>query len=176
MVSGAQATRRFFWLRDREFVLFPIGVGRDWTFAAGISMGGYGALRLGLSHPDRYAAVASISGVTDILARRNAGSTVQGRSATMDAILGAALAQPDTNADLFTLASALASSEQRPKIYQCCGTEDFLYEENVKFRDHAKELGLDLTYDETPGSHEWGFWDSKIEPVLAWLKSLLPKS
>src|SRR4051794_33924272 len=38
------------------------------TFVAGLSMGGYGALKLALTHPDRYAAAASLSGALDLAA------------------------------------------------------------------------------------------------------------
>jgi S-formylglutathione hydrolase FrmB len=33
----------------------------------------------------------------------------------------------------------------------------------------ARSLGLDLTYEEGPGEHEWGYWDQQIQKVLAWL-------
>src|SRR5688500_5792944 len=39
----------------RQF--FPLSTTREETFAAGLSMGGYGALRLGLARPDKFAAV-----------------------------------------------------------------------------------------------------------------------
>jgi S-formylglutathione hydrolase FrmB len=72
--------------------------------------------------------------------------------------------------DLFALAEQFAGlDEPKPKLYQCCGTEDFIYRDNVKFRDHARELGIDLTYEEAPGDHNWGFWDEWIQRVLEWL-------
>ena len=36
------------------------------TFVAGLSMGGYGALKLALTHPDRFAAAATLSGALDL--------------------------------------------------------------------------------------------------------------
>ena len=72
--------------------------------------------------------------------------------------------------DLFYLAEQLkASGKPLPKMYQWCGTEDFLYEENVKMRDHLRNLGYDLTYEESPGDHQWKYWDEKIQTVLNWL-------
>ncbi len=56
----------------------------------------------------------------------------------------------------------MKSDEVKPKIYQNCGTEDFLYEQNVKFRDFARELKIDLTYDESSGDHEWGYFDRSV--------------
>ena len=50
-----------------------------------------------------------------------------------------------------------------------CGTEDFLYEQNVKMRDHLKKLNYDLLYEESSGNHAWKYWDAKIQDVLKWL-------
>lgn len=43
------------------------------------------------------------------------------------------------------------------------------YESNQRFRDYAKKLGLNLTYDECTGGHTWDYWDRQIQGVLAWL-------
>ena len=70
----------------------------------------------------------------------------------------------------FSVNTSLAESDRpRPALYQCCGTEDFLYDDNIRFRDHAKSIGLEVTYDEGPGEHEWGYWDREIQNVLQWL-------
>lgn len=50
-----------------------------------------------------------------------------------------------------------------------CGTSDFLYEENQKFRRHLENLKIEFTYDEGPGTHEWGYWDQKIQQIIRWL-------
>jgi enterochelin esterase-like enzyme len=52
---------------------------------------------------------------------------------------------------------------------QWCGKDDFLYGDNVRFRDDIKTLDLDLTYEEGPGGHEWACWDVQIQRVLDWL-------
>jgi S-formylglutathione hydrolase FrmB len=54
-------------------------------------------------------------------------------------------------------------------LYQCCGTEDFLYDQNQRFLVLAQSLNLDLTYEEGPGEHVWGYWDTMIQRLLAWL-------
>jgi S-formylglutathione hydrolase FrmB len=72
--------------------------------------------------------------------------------------------------DLFHLAKQVARRKRpRPALYQWCGTEDFLYEDNVRFREHAKSLKLAVAYEEGPGGHEWACWDRQIQKVLAWL-------
>ena len=76
---------------------------------------------------------------------------------------------PGSRHDLFTLAKKAAKSKLKPRLYQCCGTEDFLYGDNVRFRDMARKLPLDLTYEEGPGDHNWAYWDRMIQKVLAWM-------
>jgi putative tributyrin esterase len=72
--------------------------------------------------------------------------------------------------DLFALARQLAGSARaKPRLYQCCGTGDALYESNVRAKGYFASLGLEVTYEEGPGEHEWGYWDRQIQRVLAWL-------
>ena len=77
---------------------------------------------------------------------------------------------PGSENDLLALAGKVAAGKgPKPRLYQWCGTEDFLYADNLAFRDHAGEVGLDLTYEEGPGDHEWVYWDQQIQRVLEWL-------
>ncbi|MDR4252375.1 esterase family protein, partial [Bacillus pumilus] len=61
------------------------------------------------------------------------------------------------------------TNEQKPVLYQCCGTEDFLYEDNIYFKQLCEQTSYNLTTDFGPGNHEWGYWDQKIQDVLTWL-------
>ena len=144
---------------------FPLSGKREDNFVAGLSMGGYGAMKLGLSCPDRFAAAASLSGVMDV---KWAVEAHEGNEFRW--LLGDSSSIAGSKADLFYLAEQLAASgKEQPKLYQVCGTEDFLYDCNIRFREHVRQLGLQLTYAEEPGTHEWGFWDRKIQDVLKWL-------
>jgi len=143
---------------------FPLSPLREHNFAAGLSMGGYGAMKLGLTHPDRFSAVASLSGAVDVHRL-----TVEQISADITNIISDSSTIPGSSADLFALAEKQSGNASIPKLYQCCGTEDFLYKDNIRFRDHCRKLGLPLTYEEEPGEHEWGYWDRKIQRVLDWL-------
>jgi len=143
---------------------FPVSTRREDTFAAGLSMGGYGALKLGLRRPDRFAAVASLSGATDIA---NAFTLFPD---DFRLIFGDATSK-GTDDDLFHLAEEVMHKKpaERPRLFQYCGTEDFLYEDNVRFRDHLRKIGCECVYREKPGTHDWQFWDETIQEVLAWL-------
>jgi putative tributyrin esterase len=152
--------------------LFPLSAKRADNFVAGLSMGGYGAFKLALTHPDRFAAAASLSGVVNIREVLNDRSDPESAEwlEGMRNIFGADLTKvAGSPNDLFTLAAQVAKGPQKPKLYQCCGTEDFLYANNLSFRDYAKTLPLDLTYEEGPGEHNWAYWDAMIQEVLAWL-------
>ncbi|MFC5648508.1 alpha/beta hydrolase [Paenibacillus solisilvae] len=143
---------------------FPLSDRKEDNFVAGLSMGGYGAFKLALTHPDRYQAAASLSGAMDLSHLNEfAPDDFKKIFGTLDQYQG-------SKNDLFNLArEAAALGEVAPLLYQCCGTEDFLYAENIQFRDHAEQLKLPITYEEEPGNHDWGYWDLKIQRVLEWL-------
>lgn len=143
--------------------LFPLSVRRDDVFVAGLSMGGYGAFKLGLSLPERFAAAASLSGALDV----SKASEFMGEEAS--AVFGGNPAAGTDN-DLFELAERAARADgPRTQLYQCCGTEDFLYDDNRRFLEHARKLRLNIAYEEEPGGHDWEYWDRNVRRVLEWL-------
>lgn len=143
---------------------FPLSDRREDNFVAGLSMGGYGAFKLALNKPEHFAAAASLSGSLDILA------VDELFPVDFQRCFGSAERAASLPNDLFRAAEQLTSSgAAMPNLYQYCGTEDFLYEHNVRFRGHAEALGLPLTYVEGPGDHSWDYWDPYIKHVLEWL-------
>lgn len=147
--------------------LFPkISPKREQTFAAGLSMGGYGALKLGLLAPETFSAVATLSGAVNIMA------DVKARPD--DKFFYNIYGSPDeavgSDNDLAAAAQRLADSNRpKPKIFAWCGESDFLLEQNRFMREHLTKLGFDLTYTESPGDHQWKYWDEQIVNVLNWL-------
>ena len=148
---------------------FNISTKREDTFAAGLSMGGYGAMKLALRLPHKFAAGASLSGAVD---PERFGRSFKGTETEIEfrRTFGDLDNFSGSENDLFHLSSILAKSgKPRPAIFQCCGTEDFLYADNIKFKKHLKKLKFSLNYEEGPGTHEWGYWDRQIQKVLQWL-------
>lgn len=147
---------------------FPLSDAREDTYAAGLSMGGYGALKLALNHPDRYVAAASLSGGLNAIGKHRDAIVDH----DVDLSFGGINAAKGTAADIMHAAESVAQlpREQQPRLYQWCGTEDGLYAENIAFRDHARALGLNLLYEEGPGDHTWKYWDAGIERVLRWFE------
>jgi putative tributyrin esterase len=94
-------------------------------------------LTLALSYPNRFAAAASLSGALNVV------NFVKEDWAEGKLIFGNYRQTHGGPNDLFALAAKVAQSELRPRLFQCCGTEDFLYQDNLRFRNHAQKLGLD---------------------------------
>lgn len=146
-------------------------------FAAGISMGGYGAFKLGICCPDRYAAVASISGSLDQRSRMTAkpgiNNTIMLEMARLT--FGSAEEYENSSNDLaYVLEQKLESEIKLPKFYQICGTADHNYEINNEFYRRF-EGKVDLQYDSfLDKGHNWAFWDEQIQQVLHWLPLQTP--
>lgn len=133
------------------------------TYVAGLSMGGYGAMRLALSYPERFAAAASFSGAVDIaeIAQRH------GEDGTAERIFGSLTELRGTEVDLFRLMQENAKAAHKPRLYVSCGTADFLYDAHERFVPALAENGWDVTrYDEPDAIHEWGFWDREIAKFI----------
>lgn len=142
---------------------FRVSTAREDTFVAGLSMGGFGAFKLALNHPDRFAAAASLSGAVDpasLSLELNTGHLAErvwgGREITGSAD------------DLIGLLGA-ADPAALPALFLDCGTEDQLIDQNERFLAAADEAGVELTSRLRPGAHTWDFWDQGIQDVLDWL-------
>ena len=146
--------------------LFPLSRDRSQRFIAGLSMGGYGAFKLALSHPEQYAAAASLSGVLSLTEIEDPDSLLP----EWPIIFGDNSKIEHSENDLLNLARRYHERQPFPlRLFQCCGTEDFLYQSNQHFLKNGKELGLDLHYEESSGGHEWQYWDEQIKRVIEWL-------
>ncbi len=153
---------------------FRISPLREDTFVAGLSMGGYGALKLALRRPERFAAAASLSGAVDVADRiddRNDDRNDDRKDDTDDAmwqrIFGPDLRVPPED-DLFALLQQVDPSAL-PRLWVGCGTDDVLYPANRALLDACARRGITPTTSITPGDHEWGLWDQQIQQVLDWL-------
>ncbi len=133
---------------------------REDTYIAGLSMGGYGALKAALKRPDVYSAGAGISSVADI--------KVRNFDEVLVPVFGEEMAIPDEE-DLFFLAEKTNENPLKPRIFMGVGTEDFLYESNVRLKEKFENLDYDFTYRESQGTHSWEFWDEYIQYVLKWM-------
>ncbi len=150
---------------------FPLSDRREDNYVAGLSMGGYGAFKLALNYPENYCAAASLSGAVHMAGRHEETSPDDPIRQDMMNIFGPDVAIEGTRHDLmYAAAHCKAEGKAIPKLYQCCGEEDFLYQDNLTFLEFARQENLPLTWQSDPGyEHTWDYWDLRIQTVLEWL-------
>lgn len=130
----------------------------------GLSMGGYGALRLGLGFPDLFCSVNSHSGAVMHGSRSRRDSTGKSPSEEELQIFGDNPA--GTNHDLLALARRCKRAGKLPKILLDCGTEDFLLDDNRAFHAALLKQRVPHLYFEHPGAHNWDYWDEHVRTAL----------
>lgn len=132
---------------------------REETWIAGLSMGGYGALKIALNESNVFGKVAGLSGAYDICKYPDDPYWVS--------IWG-----KKENRGPHTIPSAvnklIAEERPKPEIYLCCGTEDHLLDSSRNTRKLLEDNGFSVTYKESSGSHCWEYWDAEIQPILDW--------
>ena len=146
---------------------FPLSRRREDTFIAGLSMGGYGAIRNGLKYHDTFGCIAGLSSamIVDGLEMRT-----NNRRDFAESIFGDLTKVKDSDMNPKWLVEKLKKQQAEfPKMYLACGTEDSLLEANREMRDYLKDAGVDVTYEEGAGGHEWDFWNRYIKKVIDWL-------
>jgi len=150
---------------------FHLSAKRENNFVAGLSMGGYGAFKIALSYPERFAAAASLSGVLDIqlAVEKNKEDPDPRFPLPMGLAFGNPINVTDTPDDIPWLLKKINNQKTKPRLYQCCGTEDDLYANNLRIRELIQTLDFDYTYEESAGDHNWVYWDTYIKNVLNWL-------
>lgn len=141
---------------------------RNGRAIAGLSMGGYGAMLLGLKYHQMFAAAASLSGA---LASTNPvfEELIPPESpirATLNEDFGPLNSTKRWQNDVFALIGEIPVSEL-PQLYLAIGSSDPLLPENREFVAILARLKIPYRYCEVPGRHEWKVWDSQVQRVLA---------
>ena len=109
------------------------------TYVAGLSMGGYGALKLAFNHPEHFAAAASLSGA---ISPEHLASCMPDRKEEFINIFGDLSNVKGSINDLYEQSARCVKEKRKlPKLFQSCGTEDFLYQENLKFKATSNRWG-----------------------------------
>ncbi len=143
------------------------------TFIGGLSMGGFGAIHTGLQFNRNYSKIFALSS-----------ALIVHNVEKMEPGCDDGIANYDYYKLMFGEPSELASSVNNPEelvrrllkeggripgIYMACGTEDFLLNENHIFRDFLQEQGVELSYHESCGIHDFVFWNQYLEPAVVWM-------
>ncbi|MCR5672160.1 MAG: acetylesterase [Lachnospiraceae bacterium] len=142
--------------------MFPLSDKREDTFIAGLSMGGYGAIRNGTVYSETFSHIAGLSSAIHIFEDTSEEADI----GLFDNFKEAAKTDLDPR---IAVKDMLGQKRSIPKYYLSCGTKDDLMDVNTAFRDYLVSNGIDVTWDEEDHGHEWDFWDSQIKKVLDWL-------
>ncbi len=136
---------------------------------AGLSMGGYGALKFGLKHPEMFAFAGSLSGAL-------AGPTwtqedLKGFASIYDSLrnaFGPDGSETRKSNDIFDSVRRLTPAQVTalPYFYLDCGTEDFFFPGNEQFARLLREKKIPHEFRELPGAHGWQYWDQQVKELL----------
>jgi putative tributyrin esterase len=120
----------------------------------GLSMGGYGALRLGLRHPDRYASIVAHS------------SRLPTRSQLAREPWARGLDIDEHGLDIEAVAAGVEHATV-PALRFDCGVDDHLLDDSRRFHARLDALGIPHRYTEHPGAHTWDYWEARLPEALA---------
>lgn len=150
---------------DYVHQILPLSKKREDNFIAGHSMGGYGTIKFALTQPHKFSKAAPLSAVfqaqhlIDIDWIDFSAKSITGENTD---ITGTEL---DT---YYLLNRAIASNADIPELLIMCGTEDFLYQNNLEFIHYLDEKGIPYTFEESPGEHNYAYWDKAIKTAIEW--------
>lgn len=136
---------------------------REDNFIAGLSMGGYGALKGALLYPERFCACAALSGAFDVERRMR-----ENPGPYMESVFGSIEKLHGSDNDVYALIEKRKNDPHKPAVFMWCGTEDGLYGDTLKAKKLLEEGAYSLLYRESEGNHSWFYWDREIVFAIDW--------
>lgn len=138
---------------------------------AGLSMGGYGALKFGIKYPEKFILAGSFSGAVSIASFKNKEELPAGllRNSVISTF-GDAETETKKSNDIFKIADEISKEKISvlPFLYLDCGTEDELglLSANRQFADILVKQKIPHEFRQLPGKHNWAFWNSQLAEFL----------
>lgn len=156
-------TRKTFGLSDRK----------EDTFIGGLSMGGFGALHTGLEFHKTFGKIMALSSALilyDLEGQKKDFQTPFGNYEYYESVFGDLkhVLSNRVNPEQIIL-DIKAAKEEIPEIYMACGTEDFLLENNRRFKKFLDEKQIPVLYYESQGDHNFKFWNPYLECAIKWM-------
>lgn len=148
---------------------------------AGLSMGGFGAIKFGLKSPATFVFAASMSGAFGAAHLTEKEVTSSGWQTSLQ-LFGPVGSETRKANDIFEIISTLAPNRvsQLPFFYFDCGTEDssLIVSYNRELATLMLDKKIPHEFRQLPGDHSWGYWDKQVREVLrlAAAKMRLPHS
>lgn len=130
-------------------------------FIAGLSMGGYGALRLGARYSDRFRSIAGHSSITRF-------------EQLQQFVEEPSTAYPIQPGDHSVVEAMIRASGPLPAIRFDCGLDDPLLEANRELSRALTDAGIEHVYEEFPGGHDWRYWERHLADTLRFFADALP--
>lgn len=145
---------------------------------AGLSMGGYGALKFAVKYPDKFTFAASMSGALDPAVRteQNPGFAWDVVRPSITQVFGPAGSPLRTQNDLHKLVRDMPQERlaSLPYLYLDCGTEDGWLASNRALVEILLARKIPHEFRQMPGGHDWGYWDSRVRYVLDLASERMP--
>lgn len=137
---------------------------------AGLSMGGFGAIKFGLKSPETFVFAGSMSGafgVTRLTEKEIPNNRWEASMKLFGPVGSDARKANDVYEIIKNLTPARISS--LPYFYFDCGTEDssLIFPYNRELSALMYEKKIPHEYRELPGDHSWGYWDRQVQEILA---------
>jgi putative tributyrin esterase len=136
---------------------------------AGLSMGGYGAIKFGLKSPGTFAFAGSMSGALATTSWTDDDlKNLQSIRASVFGVFGPPGSETRKANDIFEITRGLSAARiaALPYIYLDSGTEDFLISHSTQFATLLREKKVPHEFRELPGDHNWAYWDQQVQEVL----------
>lgn len=143
---------------------FPAADGRSNRAIVGVSMGGFGAIKLALSHPDLFVFAAGISPAIDVPSRPYSEKR-DSQWKRHSAIFGPWGSQSRHDNDPFVLARSVTPGDM-PYIYLSCGDQEGLLPSNKQFAALLEKRRFPYEFRIENGSHDWNQWNAHLREVF----------
>ena len=124
------------------------------VYIAGLSMGGFGALRLGATYPEKFAAISAHSSITSI---------EQMKLFVEEPLTHYQPVETEASSVFLTMQ---AQKDTLPPIRLDCGQQDLLINYNRELHNQLLEANIPHTYEAFEGGHEWSYWQQHLEDTL----------
>jgi S-formylglutathione hydrolase FrmB len=147
---------------------FPAAPGRANRAIVGISMGGFGAVKLALQHPDLFSFVGGISSAIDVPRREFTLRRLQ-QSRHYNAIFGPSGSQTRRDNDPFLLART-ARPDAAPYFFLTCGEQEGLLPANREFAALLAQRHFQFEFHTVHGGHNWSQWNAWLPALFQSLK------
>ena len=152
---------------------FGLSKEKEDVYIGGLSMGGFGAIHTALAYPEQFGHTFGLSSALIVNNIKGMEPGTTDPIADYDYYVGAfgdlnQLEESENNPE-YLVKKLKKEGKELPSIFMACGTEDFLIRENHEFRDFLEAEGVNFSYKESTGIHDWKFWNEYLEPAIEWM-------